>query len=325
MYNFCSIPFNAVNIDNRGQVVPCLCEFWHTKGAVGSLIDNSLVEIVDNENFLDFKKSIIDQSFKYCHTSCSYRWNLQKVEQIPDFAFKESQLPDWILLKIDRNCNLKCASCRNKNIFSTEINPNAKIILDKLNTVYKEIEKPTILHIDGSGDVFASAAYLEFLNRPDLAECFRFFILTNGNLITKNLDLIKKIQSKIIWVEISFDAATPDTYKKVRGGKFENVIAGTKALIELGIPVITQYVVQQKNYQEIAGYIRLAKSLGVADGNIALKGIAQWGHMDLNWWINNRIEQNPAVDYDKLIQTLQEVHQDPGCRLDGVLLNLLPH
>ena len=61
------------------------------------------------------------------------------------------------------------------------------------------------------------------MNGNNIPKCFRFRITTNGNLITKNLDLLENIKDQISEVTVSLDAGTSDTYKEIRGGSFKDV------------------------------------------------------------------------------------------------------
>lgn len=318
-YKFCPQPFNTINIHNNGDVIPCLCGDWHTVSAIGNLCDNNLQHIINSNRSIEFRDSIIDQSFKFCKPTCANYWNLKTVNDFNGINYK---LPTTILLSIDRNCNLKCESCRTNNIFSTDINETANIILSNLIETYKDYTEPVRIQCDGSGDIFASATYKQFFSNTELPKCFEFVITTNGNLITKNLDWFSRISQQIIEVEVSFDAATPDTYKQVRGGNFNLVIQGVKDLINLGIPVRSQFVVQQKNYKEILQYKDLAKQLGI--NHVGYQCISRWWHMSNNWWDQNKLENNCNVDYDFLIPALAEIQQEePYCGLSGALKGLI--
>jgi len=228
---------------------------------------------------------------------------------------KHPQLPTTIQLQIDRNCNLKCAICRPTNIYSPEVTPTAYKILERLIEEYKFFDQKVNIHCDGSGDVFASATYLKFFNRTDLPKCFHFTIQTNGNLLTKNIDLITKLQTQIEMMEVSLDAATDNTYKEVRGGNLDIVKRGISQLKDLNIKVWTQYVVQEKNYKEILDYVEMCKKLKVE--KICLQVLLRLPFMTETWWKSNRIENNPNVDMDYLLDVITALKQDPQVEISG--------
>ena len=322
MLKFCSSAWDTINIDNSGSIGTCQCPAWHTRGPIGNLHQSSLREILNSTNSQKFKNSIIDQSYRYCNKSLCPR-----LHNLPFFAgfvrIDDAQLPTTVHLTVDTNCNLKCASCRNSQVYSTDIDPNAKHVFDSLCKEYKNFDQPVMVYGDGSGDCFASAAWREFLNRDNLPKCFQFNLTTNGNLITKNLDIINKIRSQLHSVIVSLDAATAETYKKIRGGNFDLVLDGIKELTNLKIIVHTQYVLQYQNYRELIQYQDLAKSMGVE--TYGVQKLFRWPHMNDQWWLENRLENNPKVDQDLLYKSLQQVVADPTCNkgsgIDALLQN----
>jgi MoaA/NifB/PqqE/SkfB family radical SAM enzyme len=230
-------------------------------------------------------------------------------------------LPTNLALGLDSNCNLSCASCRNHSIFSPEIDETAWQILTKLSDEYKDFQEPTEISIDGTGDIFASATWRKYLNGNNVPKCFRFRITTNGNLITKNLDLIDNIKDQISEVTVSLDAGTSDTYKDIRGGNFKLVLEGIEALVSRGISVGTQFVLQQKNHKEIVIYRDLAKSLNV--NWMGLAQIVHWGHMSTEFWNANKLEDNSTIDYELLVSSLREFSKTNNATMSGGLLKLI--
>ena len=319
MYKYCSQPYDTVSIKSTGDVYPCICPGYHSYKPIGNIKTQSLFDIFNNSLVKDFRNTVVDQSYKNCKPNCGTI--LETVDNFPPIVTQQNLIPRTVMLGIDQNCNLKCGSCRTKNIYSPDVNPNTMLILDRLNEFYKDYTETVFIRGDGSGDLFSSAAWQQFLMKPDLAECFRFQFLTNGNLITKNIDIIEKIRSKIDTFEITFDAATPETYTVVRGGKFQSIIDGAKALYDLGITVQGQYVTQQANYHEILDYCKLAKELGV--NHISLNTIFRWGHMSDEWWNANKLHNNPNIDYEFFVSTLEHIHENNLGYLNNVLLNIV--
>lgn len=322
MYKFCDSPWTTVNITGDGNVNLCLCPGWQNKGYIGNLNEQSLRQLFASSWMADFRSSIFDQSFRYCQPgACGKLWNLDQVENF-DHVAKYPALPTTIYFQsLDKNCNLACASCRNEHIYSKEANPRAQRILNQLIEEYQGFDQPVMLAGDGSGDVFASTAYLDFLNSSDLPDCFRFAFNTNGNLLTKNLDMLERLRDRFSSLCVSFDAAQPDTYKMVRGGNLDIVKRGVEEVIRLGIPVTTQFIVQRANYKEILEYYDMVQQLGVS--YVGLQTIRRWQHMTTDWWDMNKIESNPDIDYDWLIPALIEFKSQPNTGIDGGLETLI--
>jgi MoaA/NifB/PqqE/SkfB family radical SAM enzyme len=323
---YCSDPFEVVNIHSNGFVSPCLCNAWHTLGRnMKTTSDNlnyiPLEDLFNGRTIVKLRESIIDQSFKYCdQTQCPKVWNLDQVDQIPYLATDKLK-PKALHLHIDYNCTLKCPSCRTGIIHEKPPNPNTVKILNELTRIYATETAEVIVYADGYGDLFASTAYQNWLNDPNLPKCFKFCFTTNGNLILKNLKLIEKLKSQIDIITISLDAANADTYRSVRGGNFNSLLQGIEALVSMGIRVTTQFIVQRQNYLEIPDYIKLSRSLGVI--HIGLQKLDRWPHMSDDWWSYNQLEDNPAIDLNFLQSTLLEIKTYPDCNICGGLENLI--
>ena len=311
MLKFCSSAWDTIQIFKNGSVSFCLCSAWHNNTPAGNLHRNSLSEIINSTASQKFKNSIVDQSYRYCNKSlCPQLSQLQIIDNFDNVDLP--QLPTTLALAVDSNCNLKCASCRNSQVYSTEIDPDTKHVFDVLCEEYRNFDQPVMIYGDGAGDCFASAAWREFLNRDDLPKCFRFNLTTNGNLLTKNLDIINKIKPQLHSVIVSLDAATTETYKKIRGGNFDLVLDGIKELVNLNILVHTQFVLQYQNYQELIQYQQLTQSLGTA--TFGLQKLFRWGHMSNQWWLENRLEDNEKINQAVLRESLRQVSADPRCR-----------
>lgn len=323
MYNFCSSPWDTVAIHADASVSSCLCGGWHRYGNnMGNLNQNSLKEIFDNQHFTTFRGSVLDQSFKYCiKEECAKMWHLDQVDDL-SAVNKHLNLPTRMNVQIEKNCNLKCSSCRNEVIWSKDINPQVEKILNTLVEDYQNFDKKVWFQCDGLGDIFASRAYQNFFRRDDLPKCFDFNLTTNGNLITKNLELIEKIKPQIFSLCVSFDAGNEETYKEVRGGKFQLILDGVSESIKMGVTrVNASFVTQKKNYLEILDYYNLCKSLGVS--HIGISKIDRWPHMNNAWWKENQIDDNPTVDYKFLISALKTIKNDPHVGMCGGLENLI--
>ena len=323
MLKFCNSSFTTVAIHANGDVAPCLCNAWHTYGAVGNIHKNSLEEIFNGEKMQEFRQTIYDQSFKFCRKdACGKLWHLDQVENFDHVQIL--RLPTTIFFQdLDLSCNLKCPSCRLKAIYSKEINPRAKFVLDAIKKEYQNFDQKVMICGDGQGEMFASSAYLEFFNAPDLPRCFRLAINTNGNLLLKRMDLITKLhsQEQIASIAVCFDATNAKTYKKIRGGQFGMVTQGVKEVISQGMNVTAQMVVQYENYQEILTYRDMCLEFGVAF--MGLQRIQRWPHMTTVWWDFNSIDNNPDVDYNFLIPALEEFKKTPRSGMCGGLENLI--
>lgn len=317
MLKFCDSPWTTVNIASDGQVSLCLCGRWAIRNtnAIGNLHKSSLKSMFETGPVKEFRNSILDQSYRYCDSSqCPRIWNLKQVESF-DIVKTYPSLPTHLMLAIDSTCNLTCGSCRRQSNYSPMINLDAQRILNSLKESYKDFDHPVLFQGDGSGDIFSSATYLEFLKSNDLPECFQFGLLTNGTLLSKNLELVEHLHKKIRFLTVSFDAATASTYKRVRGANFNIVLDGVKAAIDMGIGITAQFVLQRENYQEVLAYRDLCVKLGVE--HMGIQKLVRWPHITNHWWEYNKLETNSAVDYNQLIPSLEEFKLTHTASVDG--------
>jgi len=321
---YCSAPYEIVNIHQSGDVKFCLCGSWAETPAnlLGNYHDDvSLRELFRSAQAQRFRKTVTDQTYDFCYRNrCP---NIHNLAEITDFSEIDQtpDLPVWVVLNIDENCNLKCGSCRNRLIWSKTVDQKAQNILTKLSQEYQNYPDIVRIRCDGSGDIFVSEAYRNFFLNASLPESFRFEFTTNGNLITKNLDIIDKLGHQVSSVTITFDAATPETYKTVRGGKFQLILDGVQALVSRGITVTSSFVAQRDNYRELLQYRDLAKSLGVS--HMGASVLQRWPHQTDAYWAEHSLTDNPAIDYAWLIEALLALKSDSQCQLDGGLEKIL--
>jgi radical SAM protein with 4Fe4S-binding SPASM domain len=306
---FCDQPWTTFTITANGDITPCFCGAWHNVGAIGNFLEQNFNDILISQKIKFFKKSIIDQTFSKCNTVCPVLHKLSVVDKTL-YNTDDIILPKNLLLAIDRNCNLACESCRPENIFSKQTNTKADRILEKILDLYSNKEKEIVLHCDGSGDIFASASYKKFFNDDRLTKNLKLQLITNGNLITKNLELIEKLKNQIISVEVSIDAAIAETYKLTRGGVFDKVIDGIKLLVKNNIKTTLSFVVQKKNYREIKQAWQLGVDLGC--DSIYFQKLVRWKHMSNSWWEENKLENNALVDIKWLKEELNILKSIPN-------------
>lgn len=322
MAKICSAPWNTISIVPDGGVFSCLCAAW-THRVIGNLLEQSLADIYSNSIALDeLRDRVYNGDYRFCNeTMCP---NVHSLDRIPvgvehaDLVVQN--LPTTINLGIDKNCNLKCPSCRSERTFDKSIDPVVWKILENLQQTYKEFTSPVHVFCDGSGDLFTSEAYNKFLFGGELPECFRLSITTNGNLISKKMPQILGIKNQIINVIVSLDAATSETYAITRGGDFNIVLAGIKQLRDAGIKVNLQFVLQKANYRELIPYKEIANKLKVSFG---VQLLNRWDHMSDEYWAENSIDDKTDIDLKSLYEELLYVQNDPTCNFNGGVITLM--
>jgi len=109
----------------------------------------------------------------------------------------------------------------------------------------------------------------------------QFSIITNGLLLTADVwKEIKHLKNNISSIQVSIDAATPETYKVLRrGGDFLYLLKNLKMLSRLRKDgelksLGVSFVVQESNYKEMPAFVKMGLNLGV--DNIYFMRIANW-------------------------------------------------
>ena len=317
---FCSQPWKAVTVEGNGAVYSCNCAYW-TNLPIGNILKEPLEDIYARSTELkNLRASVLNGTYDWCvESDCNEIQNLPSYtpDLNPYVEFKTDpapRLPINLTLAIDNNCNLKCLSCRNEKTFSNRVNPMTKQMLDSLSESYKHVDKQIYVMLDGSGDIFVSAAYNEFLFSRQLPRCWQLEILTNGNLLVKKKNEIEAIKHQISYMTVSLDAGSAETYAITRGGNFDTVLKGIELLKELNIITHLQFVLQSANYKDLLEYKKIADKFGVSYG---VQKIDYRPHMPNNYWQQAQLDNNPNIDNTLLKEYLSILQNDPNCNLDG--------
>ena len=283
----CLNPFRWLEVNNDGQVTPC-CNTWF-KGHLGSIRDQSLEEIWNGAPFRALRKAMYEggEWEKFCNKdTCPQIINDTWVfidhisPETHDFVPITQPLLDHIRagktemsigpvqigLSCDPRCNLRCIMC-----FATH-NPNRDGTLIRKALHGMESFLPGVKRIKmlGDGEVFAIPETRDFLLSFDSKSYpeTSFLIHTNGILLTPGM--WKKLSHlKIDTLVISIDAATKETYEKIRvGGKWEVLMKNIEFLLaRFRKGMIREFLismtVMKTNHREMIAFAEMGKRLGV--------------------------------------------------------------
>lgn len=292
----CIYPFSNFVIGSRGHVSPCnmLCG----KYSYGNLADvaesycNSIPKLLNSDNALAFRKSIIDGSYRYCANNCfmltkedvnvTYQAMPHQYRRYIDQKIYRLEISDikYMTIAFDKICNLSCECCRLERFQPTDDNKAEYIKLYRAASFmarYVEMIDTSLL-----GDVFASPYGLQFLlslGTPDYKNVTRIRIITNGLLLTPSMwKSLQMIHSKVELVRISVDAAKPDTYRRIRGtDKFHLLCENLEYLSkqpELKGKIILNFIIQKDNFMELYWMYKLAAKY---NARANLQYLSNWG------------------------------------------------
>lgn len=305
---FCGIPFTSLQIDEDGDVLLCDCSL-HMPYTIGNIYQNSLKEIWLDEPATRVRQAVADGDFTYCNWECSALLNLQNrptvIQPVLDF-------PSRIVISMDRSCNLKCPSCREDMIMEKN-----SLKISKQIKMFEEIKQWALDNPDrkinivpmASGDVFASHSGLKFLkslvNYP--GNNLKLEITTNGTLINHNRELLLDIKHLLKSFSISLDAATRETYALVRGGNWQELIAGLEFLYNtLRLQITLNFCIQKNNWHEIEQFADFAAKF---EARVSYQKLQDFGHWTIKWWREQSIFDRTKPSFNSALEMLELVNQ----------------
>lgn len=236
-------------------------------------------------------------------------------------------------LAYDETCNLRCPSCRTENIVYTH-GEEYERRLAAHKKLFDDIDKGGFenargFYVTGSGDPFASSIYRSLLYNFDGSKypLLKFFIMTNGIMLTPEVwGKMEKIHSNIDYIFITIDAGSSDTYKKTRvNGDFDRLLKnveflGKKRAENKLKKLFLAFIVQKKNYREMADAVSIAKRFN-AD-QLAFSSLDDWQSWDTEEYNENAVCNPKHGEYVQLLEVLRDpVFDDPVVSMG----NITPH
>ncbi|MDG2175647.1 MAG: radical SAM protein [Gammaproteobacteria bacterium] len=180
-------------------------------------------------------------------------------------------------------------------------------------------DQPFQLNITGSGHPFASPVFRDFLFSMDgsLFPNLEIKLQTNGVLLTpKNWQKMHQLHENISTLLVSFDAASESTYNITRrGGDWSLLQENMSRLAELRVAgklrfLRLDFVVQQANYQEMEGFVELARKYH-AD-KAAFSMVLDWNTWSLSEYQKQCIWKQDHSEFDEFISVLKNpIFDDP--------------
>lgn len=336
---FCSRPWDFFEIQER-EIYPC-CPTWVNDNHIGENIGDLNIEKVWNgEKAKDFRRSILDGSFKYCNkelcpmianNSLPTKEEVKKgalgdtFSTILEFGLVQADKPNTINLCYDRSCNLRCPSCRSNFIYYTE--KTHKSQFDKLTKINDAVlkyvhstKKRIRLNVTGSGDPFGSLHFFNLLKQLSYRKNPNLHVnlQTNGVLFNeKRWNELENIHKFDIDTIISLDAGTEEAYNLTRvGGDWKKVNENLKFIKKLQDEsfindVRLDMVVQNNNYKTIPQFVDIARSY---DFRCYVSRIVNWGTFTPVEFMKHNIFDHQHPNHMDLINVLKNMN--PYDKLD---------
>jgi MoaA/NifB/PqqE/SkfB family radical SAM enzyme len=179
-----------------------------------------------------------------------------------------ASLPGSLYLETTNRCDSKCQTCI-RTFRSLE--PPADLTLAQVKAIAEQfpVLERVVLHGIGepllNREIFEIIAYLKSRAAT---------VLFNSDAISlTRTRALKLIASRLDEYRVSMDAATPETYRRLRGvDQFDRVVGNVRRLVELeqaqsqAAPRVSLWFTAARvNLRELPAFVRLAASLGVAE------------------------------------------------------------
>lgn len=190
---------------------------------------------------------------------------------IPRYAtpVERSRVPRGILLSPVTQCNYNCIHCISKETRSRFAVLSGDVCEELMRYVRSgDVQR---LATDYSGDLFFAdekhGCWLDFVIRLDIP----FHIDTNGSRLSQER-IAKLVGSKVESINISVDAATPETFRRIRRGPtgLEQVLKNAEILVkalEAGnrqdVRVSLGFTLMRSNIHELIRLVEIASNLGI--------------------------------------------------------------
>jgi radical SAM protein with 4Fe4S-binding SPASM domain len=221
-----------------------------------SVDERTNTEFIETVGFTDFEELLGE---KYGERFREYREKYRKSLNydtngyIPDF-------PLTVTLELVNRCNLNCIMCYTVN----HSEKKSTLGMENMKTILAEGQKhglPALVLGLGSEPLLFKGAK-DVMKAAIDADVMDLFLGSNGVLLTEDIAEFLVV-NQVARLEVSLDAATPETYEKIRGkNELEKIEANLHRLIELkkvrnsALPVVRlTFCVQELNHQERGAFL----------------------------------------------------------------------
>jgi sulfatase maturation enzyme AslB (radical SAM superfamily) len=330
----CRVPWNTLGVNNNGDVFLCSSPSWIPKFAGNILKTDDIYQVLNSTMAQQIRQEISAGRYYYCNNKiCSffakidpatYQSSPQHTDSPLPFVDQKAvtAIPANLIFDFDYTCNFKCPSCRTQLINNNKhhvIRPVNNSIVQKIkHLIIDKIENQAVEIRWCGGEPFISEVYQDLFeyiicaDKPNI----QHIIQTNGSYLRSKASTVQKLLPTTKELRISFDAATAETYQKIRvNGDWDLLISNVRwvqdyiAGSQLSTRVSADFVVQLDNYKEIPAFVDLCDDLGIQ--HINFQNMWNWGTWPQQEFDNKNI-YNPA---HPLYSQLTEMFEKTGRKI----------
>lgn len=319
----CRVPWETMGVNANGSVFICESPSWVPK-FVGNILETDCVyDILNSETAQAIRQEILAGRYYYCNHKISRvlashhkSINVVPVDTQP-LSYKSSKdtqvtvIPRNLIFDFDYTCNFRCPSCRTELINNNKhhvIRPiNDRISAKIKELVIDQIEYQPVEIRWAGGEPFISEVYVDLMDYCIASgKNIKHIIQTNGSYLIAKSDLLERLLPHTKELRISFDAASADTYSKIRvGGVWEHLLENVRhvqaQIARLGAKTVVSvdFVVQKDNYREIPMLRKLCRDMGIT--KIQYQRMWNWGTWPLEEFTDKNIYNPEHPDYKQLL------------------------
>ena len=329
MKHCCSYPFTRVTIEINGNVSFC-CPAYTDDYFIGNIFEKSFEDIWYGKKAQEFRKSILDGSYKYCNLDICGEFDGDWWFDLDTFPDKKllshPPFPEIICLNYSRSCNVRCKTCRDElYVENNEDTEKFDAIINKIAYVCKDAR---YVYLNGGGELFTSPHFKKLTNLlVKINPALEFCIHSNGLLFDEKHLKDFGLENNLRYASISIHAATKRTYSKiVRGGHWKQLQKNLKYISQLkkqnrirGISFI--FVLHSLNYKEMPAFVKMANKFGA----VALFWrFRNWDSTEMCKNYEKYTCWDPKhKDYKKFLRVLNKLKKMGGYRFDEEYLRKL--
>ncbi len=173
-----------------------------------------------------------------------------------------SPIPLYVVIEANSYCNLRCTMCYHsmENLKPAERMDIPMALLDKLTDECRRLSVPSI-NLVGAGEPTLNPSIREIMQKISRTGAIDKFLITNGTKL--NRDLCNTIlDAGFERIYISLDAATPETYRRIRGYDLAKIEQNIHTLLDCRkergsiLPILrVSFVRQPENEHELQQFI----------------------------------------------------------------------
>jgi len=262
---FCSAAFDCLEL-YIGTATPCCWAWLDEEFRILEHRDGPIRDpwaLWNHPRLVRLRERILAGDYSQCQNCAVYK-NGRDDPLRPEHKPVMQRGPVWVNWGNTQTCNLACPSCRPRKIDDTATEQDA--FFRACNDAW--LDGAVAISMNHNGDPFASPAHRQWLldfdpkRYPNLG----IRLTTNGLLLPRYWPALQRAWPAIRWIWISVDAASEETYRKVRGGDWDTLQDAAEIASQhcrrIGGHLQFHFVVQPANYREATLFAHWALGLG---------------------------------------------------------------